>query len=56
MKKYEKPDIKTVDMAEAVLAALSLHDKVGYEQLGNETAFDANEQAADEPQRVNVWD
>ena len=55
MKKYERPDIKTAEMDEAVLAALSLHDKVGYEQLGNEAAFDTNE-TADEPQHVNVWD
>ncbi len=55
MKEYIQPDIKKTVAEEPVMAALSLHDKVGYEQLGNETSFDSEGQ--EHPQsHNNVWE
>ena len=54
MRKYIRPAIKQVRTEEPLMAALSIHDKLGDEQLGNDTSFDT-EESSDKP-AVNVWD
>ncbi|MBR5686523.1 MAG: hypothetical protein IKX36_01020 [Prevotella sp.] len=54
MKKYIRPAIKLATIEEPLMAALSLHDKLGDEQLGNDTSFDTEEPSGKPV--VNVWD
>ena len=53
MRKYIRPAIKVATIDEPLLAALSLHDTLGEEQLGNESSFDTEEPAGNP---VNVWE
>ena len=53
MKKYIRPAIKVAIIMEPLLAALSLHNTLGEEQLGNESSFDSEEPTG---KSINVWE
>ncbi|MBQ6209753.1 MAG: hypothetical protein IJK42_08290 [Prevotella sp.] len=53
MKKYMKPAIAMVNYDEMIMAAMSVHDEIGDGQLGKETFFEEEQEAATPS---SVWD